>query len=311
MSSTGIELIFEGHTVESGKIDARVLASALGAYSDLFQRANELANGRASEATVLVESDFRAGSFDVSLQLVQELLETAKSLITGHPFLSAVDLAAAIGLLAWHNRNSLIEVLKWLGGKRPERVEQIGNNFELVLFGQKKTVSNTVNIFLNDPQMRAALARAVTPLHQPGIERIRLRPKLLDEQQAGQTVIDKSEAPFFEVDTLELEAAEAPDEGERDTVLVVSKLSFAEGPKWTVYERGATVVASIEDPEFWKNVHAREYKFGEGDRLKVRLHWRMVEKRGKLCAEDTVVRVYEVVQRKKQIRIDGKKDDEV
>ena len=124
MSSTEIRLVFGGREVESGKIDASVLGNALTGYNELFRRANELANGEASQAVVFVESDFKTGSFDVTVQLVQTLIENAKSLITAHPFLSAAELAAAIGLVVWHKRESLIGVLKWLRGHKPDKVTQ-------------------------------------------------------------------------------------------------------------------------------------------------------------------------------------------
>jgi hypothetical protein len=39
-------------------------------------------------------------------------------------------------------------------------------------------------------------------------------------------------------------------EGDRETVLVVSKLAFKEGSTSTFFERGAIVVAKIEDEQF-------------------------------------------------------------
>jgi hypothetical protein len=306
MSATELQVIFEGLAVESGKIDARVLGTSLTAYSEVFQRANELANGEASEAVVLVESNFQKGSFDVNLQLVQNIVETAKALITAHPFLTAGELAAAIGFIS-SKRESLMSVLKWLKGEKPEKITQTGNEVELVLLGQKKTITNTVNIFLNDPLLRDALRRTVQPLRQPGYDRIRLEPKETDIP-AEPTTIEKQEAPYFEPDPMQLAAAEAPNEGEHDTVLIVTKLSFAEGPRWSFIERGATVVAKIEDKEFWEDVHRRKYKFAEGDRLRVRLHWKIIEKAGKPKADNTVVKVYEVLPRPRQMRLDSGKE---
>lgn len=160
MSSAELEVVFEGQALESGKIDARLLGASLVAYSEVFRRANELANGEVSEAAVLVEANFETGSFDVSLELIQNIVESAKAFITAHQFLSAAELAAALGFL-WSKRASLLSVLKWLKGKKPETITQEGNNVDLVLFGQRKTVSNTVNIFLNDAFLRDALGRAL------------------------------------------------------------------------------------------------------------------------------------------------------
>ena len=147
------------------------------------------------------------------------------------------------------------------------------------------------------------------PLRQPGYDQIRLESKETDTP-VEPTTIGREEAPYFEPDPMQLAAAESPDEGECDTTLIVTKLSFAEGPRWSFIERGATVVAKIEDKEFWEDVHRRKYKFAEGDRLRVRLRWKIVEKGGKPKADNTVVKVYEVLPRPRQMRLDGGKDDE-
>jgi hypothetical protein len=98
-------------------------------------------------------------------------------------------------------------------------------------------------------------------------------------------------------------------EGERDAVLIVSKLSFTEGSTWTFFERGSTVVAKIEDKRFREQVHQHNLTFGEGDQLRVRLVWK-IERKRKLVQKNTIVRVYEVMERPNQ-RLDGGKDDEI
>lgn len=100
MSTTQVQLVFEGTAVQRGTIDAQLFADALAGYCLLFRRANDIVNGRASEAAVLVDSDFRKGSFIVSLQFEQHLLDAALNLITDHQFLTAGSLAAMIGLAA-------------------------------------------------------------------------------------------------------------------------------------------------------------------------------------------------------------------
>src|SRR5690242_1793040 len=99
MSTTEIQLVFEGPAVQEGKIDAQLFGDALAGYSLIFRRANAIANGDASQAAVLVESDFKTGSFIVGLQFEQHLLDTALNLITNHQFLTAGSLASLIGFV--------------------------------------------------------------------------------------------------------------------------------------------------------------------------------------------------------------------
>jgi hypothetical protein len=94
-------------------------------------------------------------------------------------------------------------------------------------------------------------------------------------------------------------------------VLIVSKIAFKEGSTWSFFEQGATVVAKVEDEAFWQQVHDHTIKFGEGDRLKVRLHWKLEEKDGKLRQRNRIIKVFQVFDRPKQLRLEDRKEDEV
>ena len=137
MNFTNVEIVFEGSGVREGTINARLLADALAGCSDILTRSNQIANGEASEAVVLVQSDFKRGSFIVDVQLVQEVVEHARQLITAHPFLSAGSLAGVIGFVS-KNKDTLIELFKWLKGKKPDKVTPAGNNSIEITFGQNK-----------------------------------------------------------------------------------------------------------------------------------------------------------------------------
>lgn len=302
MSTTNLEVVFEGPAVQTGLIDARLLGESLAGYSEVFTRANAIVNGEASDAVVLVESEFKPGSFVAGLQFVQNVRET---LITAHHFLDAAGLTALIGF-AWKNRevlkDSLIDVYKWLKGGKPERAVQVGDNKTEITLGQnKKTVSNVVLNMYGDSAIRMALGRLTSPLRQAAIDRI-----VTKQGGEEQNAIEKSEAEYFEPEPLKLEAESSPMEGHRETVLIVSKVSFVEGTTWNFIEKGATVVAKIEDEEFWNRVHQHTVTFGEGDSLRVLLHWKVVRGRTKkLIPKNTIEKVYEVMERPKQLQLGG------
>jgi len=299
VSSTNLEIVFEGSGVQAGTINARLLADALIGCSDVFTRSNQIVNGEASEAVVLVQSDFKRGSFVVDVQLVQEVVEHAKQLITAHPFVSATTLAGIIGFIS-KNKESLIELYKWLKGKKPDKVLPAGNNnVELTLGENKKTVTTQVINLYGDSAIRTALEKLTSPLRQEAIDRIAVK-----QDGTEQIAIEKTEATYFQTESLQLESDNSPTEGERDAVLVVSKLSFTEGTTWTFFERGAIVIAKIEDERFWADVHQHKLTFGEGDRLRVRLYWK-IEKKRKLTQKNTIKKVYELIERPKQLRLDN------
>jgi hypothetical protein len=295
--------VFEGSGVQNGTIDARLLADALIGCSDVFTRANQIVNGEASEAVVLVQSDFKRGSFAVDVRLLQDVAEYAKQLITAHPFLSAGGLATIIGFIRENKEiitESLIDLYKWLKGKTPDKVVPAGNNNLEITFGQnKKTVSAPVYILYGDSAIRAALGKLTNPLREEAIDRIAVK-----QDGTEQNAIEKKEAPYFQTEGLQLESDSSSTEGERDTVLVVSKLSFREGTTWTFFERGAIVIAKIADEEFWADVHRHKLTFGEGDMLRVRLYWK-IEKKRKLTQKNTIKKVYELIEHPKQMRFDN------
>jgi hypothetical protein len=73
MSSANVEVVFEGPAVQTGTIDARLLAESLLGYSEVFTRANDIVNGEVSHAVVLVQSEFKRGSLVAGLWTVRGL----------------------------------------------------------------------------------------------------------------------------------------------------------------------------------------------------------------------------------------------
>jgi hypothetical protein len=147
------------------------------------------------------------------------------------------------------------------------------------------------------------MGRLKSPLRNAAIDRISVR-----QDGTEQAAINKSEAEYFEPEPLELKSDSSEMEGQRETVLIVSKRSFVEDSTWTFLEKGATVVAKIEDDVFWQQVHQHKLTFGEGDRLRVVLHWKVIQSRNKkLVPKNTIQKVSEVLPRPVQMRLNGKK----
>ena len=69
-------IIYKGSDVAEGLMDVKDLAPALLALGNLCQATNRCLNGDEAKVDVLVRSDFKAGSFEVSLELVQACAST-------------------------------------------------------------------------------------------------------------------------------------------------------------------------------------------------------------------------------------------
>ena len=300
MSTEKLELVFDGPGVENGLIDASLLADSLAGYSRTFNRANEILNGEESETGVFVEAGFRKGSFIVDLQLVQTITEHGRQLITAHPILDATGITSALGF-AWHHKgeikDGLLELYKWLKGKKPDAVTRIGESTELTIGENRKTVTNNIFNLYGDDAIRQGLSSFVKPLAGAQVDRISIV-----KDGVEQASLDKSEVAYFNTEPpTELPTAPALS-GKRQAALTVSKLSFTETSNWTFFEQGATVVAKIEDDDFWKKVHERTVTFGEGDTLVVQLAWK-VEQKSRLVQRNTILKVIKVIPRPEQLQL--------
>lgn len=310
MSSTNLEVVFEGPAVQAGTIDARLLGESLLGYNEVFTRANYLVNGQESTASVLVQSEFKSGSFIAGLEFVQNVTEQGSRLITAHQFLGADGLIGLVGFLPSElarevlkefTKDTVISLFRWLRGKRPDEVKPVGTDkVELKSGDDHRIVNITVYNMYGDTALRDGLDKLTKPLRETAVDRIAIK-----QDNTEQTVFEREEAEIFETEPLTLEAQSTePMEGEREAVLVVSKLSFKEGVAWTFFERGAIVNAKIKDEEFWERVHKHEVTFGEGDLLKVRLAWEIHRKHHEVKQKNTIVRVLEKLERPKQLRFD-------
>jgi hypothetical protein len=162
VSTTNVELVFDGPGVKDGLMDASLLAESLAGYSHTFNRANDLLNGEDSEAVVFVQSEFRKGSFIVDLQLVQTISEHARQLISAHPILDSAGISSALGL-GWQHKETikdgLVGLYKWLKGKKPDSALSVGDSTEVTFGVNKKTVTNNVFHLYGDEAIRQGMSK--------------------------------------------------------------------------------------------------------------------------------------------------------
>jgi len=85
MSQETFQVAYDGESVVNGSMDVYVLAPALLSLGELVKVTNEVLNGNSATASLRVESDFRTGSFEVSLILSHTLLESVKGLFLISP----------------------------------------------------------------------------------------------------------------------------------------------------------------------------------------------------------------------------------
>src|SRR5260370_883973 len=93
------------------------------------------------------------------------------------------------------------------------------------LIGCSEVFTRATQVFhlYGDSAIRKAFGQLTSPLREETIDRIAVK-----QDGSEQAAFEKSDIESFQSQPLELEADDAPAEGERDTVLIVSKLSFKE-----------------------------------------------------------------------------------
>jgi hypothetical protein len=262
MSQETIQVAYDGGALKAGTMDVTELAPALLAMGNLFQQTNRLLNGDKAQISVHVRADFKRGSFDVALLLV--LLDQAKSVLLSEQYKTAKEL-----ILLLFGRGSLAELIKALHGRRATALTPLPNGTVKVEIGNTYIeVHGDVTRLYDNSTVRESMQGVVKPLEREGIDTFEVRHehKVLD-------TVQKNEIRYFAPEPFE----EPVSESERTAVFEVVTLSFDDRYKWRFTDGNVTFTAAIDDDRFFDAVQKRQYRFGKGDYLKVKLHtktWR-------------------------------------
>jgi len=239
------------------QVDANVLISSLIHTTTIVQEVNRYLNsGKKIEIKVKA---LEKGSFLCHIELIETALDSLKNLLTK----DNIELGSAIvGTLV-----GLIELKKFLKGKKPTKVQLEGDTTRIVnKDGNVFIIENaTFNIYENSPVVKDALAQNFDALNN-------------DPAITGYEIIDKNEKPLVRVSKDEFtdlsQKSEEIEEGERKLIeaatVNVVRVSFEESLKWDFYYRGIKISAKISDPKFYELIDKGE-AFAKGDILEVEL----------------------------------------
>ncbi len=305
MSYENLTLIFDGTGVEKGEIDVQDLAPALLALGDLIQSTNNAINGNRAKIAVRVRSTSE-GSFEVDLSLIQSLMESTKSLLDfagSHKenIAAANELADLIFKVIWGTTTvvaitggGLIALLKFLKGKKPERIEEkagevtihIGDNYFVT---NRRTVQLAENV-----EVREHTKKALASLSKEGIDRISVR-------RAGKETLDvtKGELGYFDVP----ESEEQINEEQRSMTLQIISLSFKEDNKWKVTDGSEPFGVTIEDTEFLNKIASNEIAFSKNDYLVCDVRERQFQTNKGLRKDRAIIKVKEHKPGSRQLKL--------
>jgi len=239
------------------QVDANVLVSSLIHTTSVVQEVNKYLNsGKKIEIKVKA---LEKGSFFCHIELIETALDSLKNLLTKD---NAEIGAAIVGTVV-----GLIEVKKFLKGKKPIEVQQQGDKTKIInKDGNVLIIENaTFNIYENSSVVKDALAQNFDALNN-------------DPAITGFEITDKYEKTLVRVDKSEFadlsKKNEEVEEGERKIIeaatVNVVRVAFEENLKWDFYYRGIKITARIVDPNFYELIDKGE-AFAKGDVLEIEL----------------------------------------
>mgnify|MGYP006281928369 CR=1 FL=1 len=263
LESEVFEIGYDGQAVRDGTMDVYRVAPVFVAVGDLCAATNRVLNRDRATVNVKLKGSARKGTIHVAFEVVSVLSDQLQAGVDPVAVAGAQEILLNLGL--WSDRiDSLFGVLEFLKGEEPKEVEkQDGDRVKLVNQNGDNTVINadTLNLY-ESREVRKPAHQLVRPAGEEGISRFQAR-------RSGRIVreVGRDQVGYFEVSG----EKETIEEDTRETWVQVSKCVWDEDRKWEFFDGNEKFSAKVKDPKFWRKIHARVQKFGEGDNLEVRV----------------------------------------
>lgn len=294
VSEDHFRVIYEGPAVEDGEMDVAQLAPSLLALGKLVEAVDLLASGEAGRVRVKVRADVRRGSFDVGLSL--DFLHSVRAWVIGPDAQFLLSLTELIGLGAG-GVTGLFQAVRWLNGRRVKaKVTLEDGNVRLEASdGATIDVPAPVAAAVDDANVRQQLERFTEPLRGEGLDAIRLTGRGDASER-----IAADEAPMFQATA----GADPTNQSRFQGIYQIKRLYFERGKKWRLSNSAQTILAEVQDEEFWRLVEAAQVSFSADDYLMCEVRMDQWFGTG-LRTEYVVERVLKHIPAPKQTRLPG------
>ena len=272
MAKTRFEIAFEGDSFEDGEIDVRDMAPTLLAFGNVVQAANKVLNGDRADARLKVAATDK-GSFVAVLTMDVGWLADMLDAVSAHPqrVVAAdqlMDLLIKAGTIAGAPL-CLFAALKALKGKRPDKVETLGDG----------TTEITINLttFVVDDRTVALLQDLPT---REAVEDLGTKAARIDGLDNLRIGADSEAVEAVHLALTDLPSLKVPPEQDepdteithRDVWLKIVSVHFRDGYKWRFSDGGERpFTADMEDAEFQKKIQEGILAPNANDAIRCRL----------------------------------------
>jgi hypothetical protein len=308
VSSTSFRIAFEGEPFDDGEIAVSELAPALLALGDVVQAANHALNGERAEARLKLRAT-NLGSFEALLSIDVSMIGALKDMLDAvidNPdrVVAANDLLDLLlkgGAVLSGTVASLFAAVKFLGGRKPDRVERHGDSHTSITVNQTTIVvdNRTVGLLENLPTREALEKFSERALGIPGVTTFRMGEK----GSISEVLLTKDDRPSFRV-------PEPVDEKpilevvEREVLLKIVTSHFRDGYKWRFTDGGERpFTADIEDASFLNDVLSGKTTLSANDTLRCQVREEQSLSSTGLSKDIKVMKVVEHIVGAKQLKL--------
>lgn len=290
MTQARFQIIYEGDSVRRGSMSVYDLSPALQAVGDLVREANDLLNSSLAITDVRVETEFKRGSFEVSLVLDQSIIEITQQVLASHGITDAPGLLKLLfgGTSAVAVVTGLIKVFKSLKGEKPKQLIYIDNSTTNIQYGNGNVLHNvdakTAELY-NKEDIRSYINGILRPLKKEGVD-------VFEVRKGGEIVerLTTADIPEASTDDPSSTVHASQQATSREIMVKVASISF-EKRKWRFSDGGASFAAEINDKVFLEKLDSAQEGFFKGDHLKVKMTTVQSVNNGKLKVSHSIDKV--------------------
>ncbi len=304
MTKAAFSIAFEGEPFNKGEIDVQDLAPALLALGDIVQSANKALNGDQAEARLKVRAT-QEGSFEALLAIDISWIADMLDVVAAHPdrmtaAKDIVDLVFKAGAGVAGTTIGVVQALKFIRGKKPEKVEEKPTGVSITV--NKTTIQMEPKAFqlLQDQSTRENIEKfGNNTLKIKGLQSVRIG---LGVDQKPLSITNK-----------DIDALRIPEPGEDEAETNVSHATlwmrlvtpqFEEQYKWRFSDGGERrFTAEMEDTDFLNPVLKGDVTMSANDTLWCKIREEQEIRRGNLTKTVFIEKVLEHRRGDTQLRL--------